>query len=82
MDPQLPHPDAIHDLGKPHPLVGRIAIAAIVAAVTAIIWAKVEFLGTHDIERTLGGEVAALDQGCEQRLQAVASSRWATGFSQ
>lgn len=77
-----PHPHPVHDQGKPHPVVGRIAIAAIVGAMLAIVWAKFEFLGTRDIERTLGEERVALERGCEQRLHAVAFSRWATGFSQ
>lgn len=67
---------------RPHPFVGRAALAAILFAIVAILWAKVEFLGTHDIERTLTEEEATLAQVCIDRLHAVALNRWATGFSQ
>ncbi len=71
---------AEHD--KPHPIVGRIALAAIILAMLAIVWAKIEILGTRDIERTLTEEEATLAQVCIDKLQAVAFNRWATGFSQ
>ncbi len=70
------------DDDPPHPFVGRAALAAIVFTIVAILWAKVEFLGTHDIERTLTEEEATLAQVCIDRLEAVAFNRWATGFSQ
>ena len=70
------------DREKPHPLVGRAAIAAIIFSMLAIVWAKVEILGTRDIERTLTEEEATLGQLCVDRLEAVAFNRWATGFSQ
>lgn len=66
---------------KPHPFVGRVAIGAMIFAVLAIVWAKVEVLGTHDIERTLTEEEATLAQICVDRLRAVVFNRWATGFS-
>lgn len=69
------------EFDRPHPFVGRIAVAAIIISMLAIVWAKVEFLGTHDIERTLTGETVALDPACATRLEAVALNRWATGFS-
>lgn len=67
---------------KPHPFVGRVAIAAILFASVAILWAKVEFLGTRDLERTLTEEEATLAEVCVDRLKALAYNRWATGFSQ
>lgn len=67
---------------RPHPFVGRAALAAIIVAMLAIAWAKVEILGTRDIERTLNQESAILGQACTDRLEAVALNRWATGFSQ
>jgi hypothetical protein len=72
-------PFAGHD--KPHPIVGRVAIGAMVFAILAIVWAKIEVLGTRDIERTLTEEHAILAQICSDRLEAVAFNRWATGFS-
>jgi hypothetical protein len=65
-----------------HPFVGRAAVVAMIAAMLAIVWAKVEVLGTRDIERTLGEEEASLTQVCIDRLEALAFNRWATGFSQ
>lgn len=67
---------------QPHPFVGRIAVAAIAFAILAIVWAKVEFLGTLDLERTLTQESAALAPACVDRLAALAFNRWATGLSQ
>ncbi len=77
---QIVSPDYA-DRDKPHPVVGRFAIGAIVFAILAITWAKFEVLGMRDIERTLTEESAILAQMCSDRLEAVASSRWATGFS-
>ena len=77
--PPLPKYDE-HD--TPHPFVGRVAIGAIIFAILAIVWAKVEILGTRDIERTLTEEEATLQQLCVERLEAVVFNRWATGFSQ
>ena len=48
----------------------------------AILWARVEFLGTYDFERTLTEEEATLAQVCVDKLRALAFNRWATGFSQ
>jgi hypothetical protein len=74
--------DSYADNNKPHPIVGRIAVAAIAFSILAIVWAKIEILGTRDIERTLTEEEATLAQSCIDRLHAVAFNRWATGFSQ
>ena len=73
---------SINDPEKPHPFVGRAAVAAIILTMLLIVWAKVEILGTRDIERTLTQEDATLAQVCVDHLQAVAFNRWATGFSQ
>jgi hypothetical protein len=75
-----PVPPGEHD--RPHPFVGRAAVFSIFVAMLAIVWAKVEVLGTRDIERTLTEEGATLTQVCADRLEAVAFNRWATGFSQ
>ena len=69
------------DRDEPHPFVGRAALGAIIFAMLAIVWAKVEVLGTRDIERTLTEEEATLAQKCVDRLEAVVFNRWATGFS-
>jgi hypothetical protein len=75
-------PAAAGSIDQPHPYIGRAAVFAIVASMLAIVWAKVEVLGTRDIERALGDEDASLTQVCIDRIEAVALNRWATGFSQ
>ena len=67
---------------EPHPFIAHFAVAAIALTIIAIVWARVEFVGTRDFERTLTEEDATLAQVCVDRLQALAFNRWATGFSQ
>lgn len=67
---------------KPHPIIGRAALAAMALAFVAITWAKVEILGTRDLERTLTDEKITLAEVCVDKLRALAYNRWATGFSQ
>ena len=83
MSAAFDYPNSTHFPARdePHPFVGRVAVGAIIFSMVAIVWAKIEILGTRDIERTLSEEDATLAQKCVDRLEAVASSRWATGFS-
>jgi hypothetical protein len=68
---------------RPKKSIDRIALGAIIAAILAIIWAKVEILGTRDIERTLADDATPLPVECDiRRLEAVTMSRWAGGFLQ
>jgi hypothetical protein len=74
---------------KEHPVVALLGLAAIVVAIFAIVWLRVAYVGTKDVQRAL-----ALDetQGATQPAKkphslrrkaedAAAQSRWATGFS-
>ena len=68
---------------RPSKSIDRIALGAIIAAILVIIWAKVEILGTHDIERMLADDATPLPAECDvQRLEAVTMNRWAGGFLQ
>ena len=68
---------------QPKPSTDRIALIAIAAAMLAIVWAKVEFLGTRDLESMLSNDGAPLPQHCDvRRLEAVTMNRWAGGFNQ
>jgi hypothetical protein len=79
---------------REHPVAAWIGIAAILVAILLILWARIEIHGTHDLERTLSAgdsgsgverrkpspaaDKAARDSDVED---AVATGRWATGFS-
>ena len=77
-----------------HPVIGWIAVVAIVVAVLLIAWARVAVHGTGDLEAALSDEPAPpADRAEEVSLQrdrterdeqlddAVAASRWASPFS-
>jgi hypothetical protein len=71
-----------------HPIVAWIAIAAIVAAVVLISWARVEVHGTEDLEAALYEETETKPSpqgdaaGQEAQIDdAVTASRWASAFS-
>jgi hypothetical protein len=70
---------------KEHPVVAVIAIIAIIGAMLLIAWARIEVHGTRDIEAALVEPVEVQIEPrspAEQELDAaVASSRFATGFS-
>ena len=67
----------------PRRSIDRIALGAIVAAILALIWAKIEILGTGDLERLLADDGTPLPAQCDVRnLEAVTLNRWAAGFSQ
>jgi hypothetical protein len=71
-----------------HPVVAIVAIAAIVAAMLLIAWARLEVHGTEDIEAALaepaaqGEQLPPIKSDTEREVDAaVTSSRFATGFS-
>lgn len=70
---------------REHPIVAWIGVAAIVVAILVIVWARVEVIGTRDIEAALGGEPVGnhkADAPVPQEVDsAVAAGRWATGLS-
>ena len=68
---------------QPRRSTDRIALAAIVVAILALIWAKVEILGTGEFERLLADDGAPLPAHCDiRKLEAVTMNRWAAGVSQ
>ncbi|MDH4095898.1 MAG: hypothetical protein OEV81_14070 [Betaproteobacteria bacterium] len=79
---------------REHPVAAWIGIAAVLVAILLILWARVEIHGTHDLEQTLSADDPGM--GAERRKpspaadkgardsdveDAVATGRWATGFS-
>jgi len=65
-----------------HPIVAILALAAIVAAILLIMWARVALHGTDDIEAALtdGPLVQSTDEQRELDA-AVTSNRFAGGVS-
>jgi hypothetical protein len=69
-----------------HPIIAILAVIAIVVAILLITWARVEVHGTEDLEEALIREEPAPQQdqrpAAEREVdEAVASGRFATGFS-
>jgi len=77
-----------------HPVVAWAGILAVVVAILLILWARFEVHGTQDLEQALlqdaaapatakpkpspGADKSSRDAKIEE---AVATGRWATGFS-
>lgn len=74
-----------HGPEREHPIVAWISVAAIVVAILVIVWARVEVIGTRDIEAALSGEPGGNHNGDasvpREVDSAVAAGRWATGLS-
>lgn len=74
--------------GSEHPIIAWAGIVAVLAASLLILWARVEVHGTRDLESALNPEQA---RGASRRADrkdtgsevddAVATGRWAAGFS-
>lgn len=73
-------------------MVAWLGLIAIVAAILAIVWLRVVFVGTKDVQRALALEEAqgsgastvraAKPHSLRRKAEdAAAQSRWATGFS-
>ncbi|HET9733698.1 MAG TPA: hypothetical protein VFP62_00365 [Burkholderiales bacterium] len=79
------------EVEQEHPVIAWIAVAAILAAILLISWARVAVHGTGDLEAALSddpaeqaAQVSAQGDRNEQDAQvedAVAASRWASAFS-
>jgi len=68
-----------------HPIVAILAVLAMVLAILLITWARVEVHGTGDLEEALSEPPPQIDPrpAAERGVdEAVATSRFATGFSQ
>jgi hypothetical protein len=87
-----PHPEPAPE--QEHPVIAWIAVIAIVAATLFIAWARVAVHGTGDLQAALSDEPASPAERAaqmsarrdkseqdEQVEDAVAASRWASGFS-
>ncbi len=75
-------------IGGEHPVIGWLALIAMVAAVLCILWLRVAVVGTRDLERTFSqnGQTMPKKHTHPHSLRkkaedAAAQSRWATGFS-
>ena len=65
-----------------HPIAAILAIAAIVAAIVLIMWARVALHGTEDIEAALTDGPLAQSTDEQRELDAaVTSNRFAGGIS-
>ena len=65
-----------------HPIVALLAVAAIVAAIVLITWARFEVHGTGDIEAALtDGPLDLLPDEQRELDAAVTSNRFAAGVS-
>lgn len=60
-----------------------IAILAMVIAILAIVWARIEIYGTGDIEDALAGEISSATRAvCTGQHEALVRNRWIAGFNQ
>ncbi|HEV8109057.1 MAG TPA: hypothetical protein VGP97_16190 [Burkholderiales bacterium] len=65
-----------------HPIVALLAVAAIVAAIVLITWARFEVHGTGDLEAALtDGPLELLPDEQRELDAAVTSNRFAAGVS-
>ena len=67
-----------------HPIVAILAVLAMVFAILLITWARVAVHGTEDLEEALSEPAPQNDARPSQQRhvdEAVATSRFATGFS-
>lgn len=77
------HDDFPRPPNDEHPVVALLAVAAILAAILLITWARFEVHGTGDIESALTEEGPAPAGADHQREidEAVTSNRFAGGVS-
>lgn len=67
---------------KPTAAADLVAVIAMVLAILAIVWARIELYGTGDIEDALSGETTSVAAACNSKqAEALTRNRWATGFS-
>ena len=76
------HEDFPRPPNDEHPVVAILAVAAIVAAIVLIMWARVALHGTDDIEAALtDGPIAQSTDEQRELDAAVTSNRFAGGVS-
>jgi hypothetical protein len=66
---------------KPTARVDLVAVIAMALAILAIVWARIEVLGTADIEDALTGEVSSTARMCTLQAEVV-RNRSVAGFTQ
>lgn len=67
----------------PTDIADTVALAAMLIAILAILWARIELYGTGDIENALVGEPSRTTlAACGEQQDAVVRNRWIVGFSQ
>jgi len=82
------------DSKREHPIIAWAGILAVVVAILLILWARFEVHGTQDLEDALSQDLPAAGPNAQQPSSttdksprekevddAVATGRWATGFS-
>ena len=68
---------------RPTAKVDLVAVIAMVLAVLAILWARIEVFGTRDIEDALTGEVSGPALSCNPlHAEALVRNRSVAGFTQ
>lgn len=66
---------------KPTARVDLVAVIAMLLAVLAIVWARIEVFGTGDIEDALTGEMTVTGKTCTLHAEVV-RNRSVAGFTQ
>lgn len=68
---------------RPTAKVDFVAVIAMLLAVLAILWARIEVFGTGDIEDALTGEVSGPALACNPlQAEALVRNRSIAGFTQ
>jgi hypothetical protein len=68
---------------KPTAGVDVVAVIAMILALLAIVWARIEVFGTRDIEDALTGEVSSASASCNPlHAEALVRNRSVAGFTQ
>jgi hypothetical protein len=68
---------------EPTSAADTVAILAMLIAILAIVWARIELYGTADIEDALAGDVSSATLApCGEQHEALVRNRWIVGFSQ
>ena len=67
---------------KPTASVDLIAVIAMALAMLAIVWARIEVIGTADLEDVLSGQVTSSTEAAALHAEALLRNRSVTGFTQ
>jgi hypothetical protein len=67
---------------KPTAGLDLLAVIAMALAICAIVWARIEVLGTSDIEDALSGEISSSAVPHASHAEALVRNRWIAGLNQ